>query len=70
MSDSDFRWLVLRVSKRNNGTVSIDIVGLFSTEEKAIAACKDVNYLIGPLVQDVEIVDEVDNWLGSYYPLG
>jgi len=46
-----------------------DFQGVFSTEEKAKAACKNDSYFIGPVVLDEEISEETIEWEGCYYPL-
>jgi hypothetical protein len=42
--------------------------GVFSTEEKAISACIDYNYGIGPANLDEQLPDETTKWEGFYYP--
>lgn len=42
--------------------------GVFSSEEKAVAACKGPNYFIGPATLDEEVPD-LDEWPGGYYPI-
>ncbi|MEM5878760.1 MAG: hypothetical protein QXF12_07840 [Candidatus Aenigmatarchaeota archaeon] len=63
------KWLVLKIEQNQNGTEKIGIVGIFSTQEKAATACKDVNYLIGPLIEDQAIEEDTKVWQGSYYPI-
>lgn len=47
-----------------------DIQGVFSTEEKAVAACRTPDYFVGPLTLDAELPHEVvPDWPGSYYPM-
>jgi len=45
-----------------------EIMGVFSTEEKACSICKDENYFIGPLNLDEVLPDETIEWRGAYYP--
>lgn len=54
-------WLVLRMGSQ------IEINGVFSTEEKALAACEQSNDLVGPLRLDT--VQETKPWEGAYYPI-
>ena len=42
--------------------------GVFSTEEKAAAACPDSTYFIGPATLDKELPKETESWPGCYYP--
>jgi hypothetical protein len=45
-----------------------EIGGVFSSEEKAIKACTDKNYFIGPIELDQKLPDETTKWDGCYYP--
>lgn len=42
--------------------------GIFDTEEKAVAACRDRNYFVGPCILNQERPHENKPWPGSYYP--
>lgn len=64
----NIKWLCLKIDKNKNGTMTISVQGIFSTEQNAINACKDMNYFIGPLEEDVEIVEDLTGWTGSYFP--
>ncbi len=44
--------------------------GIFSTKEKAIAACRHEWYFIAPVELDAELPDETVEMAGAYYPLG
>jgi len=54
-------WLVLRMSSQ------IEVNGVFSTEEKALAACEQPNDLVGPL--ELDAIQETKPWVGAYYPI-
>jgi hypothetical protein len=43
--------------------------GIFSTREKAIAACRHEWYFIAPVELDAELPDETIEMPGAYYPL-
>lgn len=46
-----------------------DIQGVFSSEAKAVAACRTDAYFVGPLTLDAELPHELQrDWPGSYYP--
>lgn len=45
------------------------IQGLFSEETHAVAACRDVSYLIGALPLNVSLPHDAVEWEGSYFPL-
>jgi len=62
-------WLVGKgtaVTKIEDG--GIEIVGIFSSEEKAINACRDEMYWIGPLQMDEVAPEKSTAWTGAYYP--
>ena len=43
--------------------------GVFDSEQKAIEACRDDNYFIGPTSLNEPHPHETAEWEGSYYPL-
>lgn len=43
--------------------------GIFSSEQKAISACRNKMYFIGEVILDEELPDETIEWKGAYYPL-
>ena len=48
---------------------SWDFQGVFSTEEKAVAACRDANYFVAPAELDAEVPHQLEPaWPGAYYP--
>ena len=46
-----------------------EFIGVFSTEEAAVAACSQLNDMVGPIALDVAQPDEKVIWPGAYYPL-
>ena len=46
-----------------------EVIGVFSTEQKAIEACVGLNDFIGPLIVDAVAPRDSVDWVGSYYPL-
>jgi len=57
-------WLVGQV--RDNGPWEVQ--GIFDSHEKAMAACKNNNYFIGPLKLNEEITDMTMSWpCSSFY---
>jgi hypothetical protein len=61
------------VVTRHKGTTPdgdhlFEIQGVFTSEEKAIAACRDENYGYGPEVLDQELPHESTVWPGYRYP--
>jgi len=51
-----------------DGDHLFEIQGVFTSEEKAIAACRDENYGYGPEVLDQELPHESTPWPGYVYP--
>jgi hypothetical protein len=45
-----------------------ELIGVFSSEEKAVAACLNEYYFIGPVELDEVLPDETVEWPGCYYP--
>lgn len=45
------------------------IKGVFSSEEKALAACSEESDFIGELTLDEQLPNERMVWPGAYYPL-
>lgn len=64
MSDETIVWVVGTYDEGEDWSIA----GIFSTEEKAIDACEDGSYFIGPCVIDGGPDDSTD-WDGVYYPL-
>lgn len=47
-----------------------DFQGVFSTEEKAVAACRDWTYFVGPADLDAEVPHETaPEWPGAFFPI-
>lgn len=46
-----------------------DLSGVFSSKKKAISACKDKTYFIGPIELDKQSPDETVVWSDVEYPL-
>lgn len=57
-------WLCLEV----NSDLTVEIVGIFDREQKAVDACRAENYCIGPLALNRATHESVE-WAGAYYPL-
>jgi hypothetical protein len=43
-------------------------VGVYSTEEKAVAACLDWRFWVAPIALDFITPPEESKWPGCYYP--
>ena len=43
--------------------------GVYSTKEKAVAACKSIAYFVGPATLDGEVPEKAGDWKRSFYPL-
>lgn len=46
-----------------------EFVGVFSSEEKAVAACTKYNFFVGPAELDERFPDDSNLWPGAYYPI-
>lgn len=52
-------WIALQYEPRA-------ILGIFDLESDAVAACSDLNHVIGPIEMNTALSGE---WIGAYYPL-
>ncbi len=55
------------VGKRN--AFGWEFMGVFDSEEKAVAACRTLKYFVGPAKLNEQLPDETNKWKGAYYPL-
>lgn len=46
-----------------------EIAGVFDSKEKAVAACLNDCYFIGPVILNEALTAETVIWPGAYYPL-
>jgi hypothetical protein len=60
-------WIVGQVYDIN--TTSWVFQGVFDSEEKAIAACRDKTYFVGPATLNESLPHEDFSWVEAYYPL-
>lgn len=49
--------------------VSWELLGIFSSEERAVAACTDTACFVGEIPVDKPKADTSTEWPGAYYPL-
>ena len=61
-------WCVGRVHLKEEKW-SWALMGIFQTEEMAVAMCSTVNDFVGSLQRDVLLPDNTVDWPGAYYPL-
>ena len=64
-------WIVGKINPENN--LEWEFNGVFDSEEKAVSACKDKRYFVGPATINIDIDDIVPgdksiDWPNSYYP--
>ena len=45
-----------------------DFQGVFSSREKAVAACRDERYFVGPAELDEPLPNEQIEWSGCFWP--
>jgi hypothetical protein len=63
-------WLIGKYVGDGPGmSIAWEFQGLVSTEEQAVAACRDDHYFIAPCVVGEVLPDASEEWVGSYYPL-
>ena len=61
-------WIVGKIGLKNY--LEWQFEGVFDDEQKAIAACKDDKYFIGPTTLNEEYaIGESDDWVDAYYPI-
>lgn len=48
---------------------SVELVGVFDDEQKALDVCKDKFYVIGPFEVNKDYTD-INEWVGAYRPYG
>lgn len=48
--------------------IAWDVLGVFSSEEKAVAACHNENCFVDPFYLDEILPPDVGEWPGCYYP--
>lgn len=61
-------WICGKFIELTNVGIVWDFQGIFSKEKKAIDACRNENYFIGPVYLNKEIPDERIEWPECYYP--
>jgi hypothetical protein len=57
------------VGRWTSDTKPWEVMGVYDSEEKAVAACKDCRYFVGPEELNVPAPDEPTPWPGCYYPI-
>lgn len=60
-------WLVGRYQR--DGLSPFDVLGCYSTLERAVARCTDRRDFVGPLPLDLPMPDDVESWPGAFYPV-
>ncbi len=62
-------WIVGRVMFcHKDGKSGWEFAGVFDSEEKAVEACKDVSYFVGPAILNKSLPLDTTKWEGAYYP--
>ncbi len=46
-----------------------EVVGIFTDKTRALSACKDWRYFVGPATLDVLNPEEATEWPGMYFPI-
>ena len=59
-------WVVVK-----HGEDNVQLVGIFSTKEKAIKRCNgQKEYGVGPIILNHILSDEITEWKGYFFPNG
>lgn len=66
MKDQTSLWIVGKAL--NQETTSWEFQCVFSSEEKAVAACVDDSYFVGPATLDNALSHDTTEWTGARYP--
>lgn len=53
----------------DDGLIVWDIMGVFSSEAMAVAACRSPDDFIGPLLLNEQLPEALAEWPGTRYPL-
>lgn len=67
MANLNYLWIVGQYIGIKDGTWGFQ--GVFDTEGKAIAACRDANYFVAKVILNQSLPHEITEWLEAYYPL-
>ncbi len=62
-------WIVGQFLDEAERGVVWELAGVFTDEARAVAACRDCSYFVGPLALDAPLPHETTAWAGAYYPL-
>jgi hypothetical protein len=61
-------FIVVKCKDSRETDSAFEFIGVFDSEEKAVAACVDVRYGIGPAILNEDLGDEREDWPDFYYP--
>lgn len=62
-------YIVGKKTTDDSADKSWEFQGVFSTEQKAVAACLTAFYFVGPADLDDAFPDATTGWVGAYYPI-
>lgn len=57
------------VAEDSNGNIAWEFMGVFDSEDAAVAACTEWEHFIGPGMLNERLSDETVPWDGLYYPI-
>lgn len=62
-------WIVGKnIENIREGVVAWEFQGVFDTKEKAVKACWEDSYFIGPAFLNETLSDDLEVWPGCWYP--
>lgn len=59
---------IMEFTQSGTEYIAWDILGVFLTEERALAACHNEDCFVGPLNMDEALPSDIGEWPGCYYP--
>jgi len=63
-------WIVGKVLNPEEGGDRWEFAGVFDDEKKAVAACKEKNFFVGPVELNYVVPEDIaTKWPKGYYPL-
>lgn len=62
-------WVVGKYIDDEDSGIVWEFGGVFDDKDKAIAACQNKYYFIGPVKLNKTLPEEAVEWAGAYYPV-
>jgi len=62
-------WIAGKVTKHEASGYVWEFVGVFSTEAKAVAACRTADHFVAPCGLNEQATEKKTPWPDAYYPI-